>query len=354
MVNGEIHVVSGFRLNIIPHLHNASHIILVKQLMPLASLQDRLHLLLDSGFPHNIRQGVILILLHQLIVFLLGDLAGVADQMGKIYAVRIAADGILGNLHTLQMVGILLDGSHGFLADICGNGSLDIFLEGILPQGIPDRQDLVGILHGKKELPVFFIVLGGGIHALQADPELIVAAQVFKYLLGGGLCLRISQLVGVFRHVLNLAVAIDIRQEALQVRPLHIEGKCSVSSHLQGKAVIQLVPVPLQNGQDLINLRIQLRILALVIGIMAAVLQGHGIGQLIVGQRNPVAVIDNPSGSVGGALLLQHQGIFVRIFLAIDNLQGKHPLQKNAEQKDHKQCKHKQPGCYNSFGDIFD
>src|SRR5699024_1796143 len=94
------------------------------------------------------------------------------------------------------------------------------------------------------------------------------------------------------------------------------------------KTVVHLVAAGLDDLNQFPDLCVQRKIPDPVGIICPAVLQGHGIGQFVVGQHIAAAVHDISSGAFYGSLSRGLQRKIVRILLSVDNLQRKNPLQK--------------------------
>ena len=72
---------------------------------------------------------------NRFIIFFLGNLSGISDNMGKILAVYIFSDGIFRDIHTLQCIHIFCNICYGFITNILGNGCGNVFLIAVFCNG---------------------------------------------------------------------------------------------------------------------------------------------------------------------------------------------------------------------------
>ena len=89
-VNGQVHVVPRLWLRLPDRVDDPAHAVHVELHFTLVPLERAVQHLLQTGFTHRVCQVVLLLfLLAEGIVLLLGYLARVSDQIGKVFAVCI-------------------------------------------------------------------------------------------------------------------------------------------------------------------------------------------------------------------------------------------------------------------------
>ncbi len=138
-VNGKVDVIAGFGFLLIDGLDHLPHAVYIQLNLTLLPLQIGVHSLLQTGFADDIRLGTfLLLLLAEIVVFLLGNLSDIADDIGKAVAIRIAAHGFLFNIDTLKLVQVLHDIGHRLLADILGDGGGNVLLITVQSDRIAD------------------------------------------------------------------------------------------------------------------------------------------------------------------------------------------------------------------------
>ncbi len=202
---------------------------------------------------------------------------------------------------------MLLDVGHGLLIHVGSNRRGDVLLIGIQAHVVADDGNLVA--HGR-------IVVG-------ADAELLVALQIIdKFRLGAGLFIQAGLLV--LAQVVGLGVAEDIGPEPKLGRlGCGRKGIGSVRIHGNAEIVVNLIAAALYIRNDFIELCIQGLVLFFGIVVDSAVFNRHLVGKTVVGQKNPVPVIDISPGGRQLFGLFRQEVVIGLIVFSPHNLQYK-------------------------------
>ena len=249
LVNGQINVVSGYRLHIVGRVRHLSHIIHENRLASLHSLQIGFHGFLYSQLSYGV-VGIIVTVLIFLLKngkLVLGNLSGIAQNMGEIHAVHIAADGILLDGDSLQIHTVFHNDRHGLLVNVCGYRGRHIFLETVVAHVIADGKDLKYLIFrvavsGYKG--IFVVLLG-----ILPNPESPPAAEVIHHLAGCSRPLLFLQLV-------DGQMPVHICQETVKLCSLHRIGITSVFIQNNLEIADHRIAVILNHVDQLIDRRI--------------------------------------------------------------------------------------------------
>ena len=131
MVNGKVYVISCPGICLFNDFTGTAHIVHVHPGMSFFPLELQFHGFLDAGTAHNVVKVIFVGVLRkacgffcltplivQFIQLVFLHLARITDDWGKIQAVRIFPDIGLFHGHAFQISQVLIDFSHGHIADI--------------------------------------------------------------------------------------------------------------------------------------------------------------------------------------------------------------------------------------------
>ena len=122
LIDGQVDVVARLGILLLRHLQHPAHAVHIHLLVALGALKLRLHILLDTSLSDDIVELVILVFLLQALQLLCGGLSDIADDGGKILAVRIDSPAALLDVRALELVLVLQYGGHRLLRDVHRHG----------------------------------------------------------------------------------------------------------------------------------------------------------------------------------------------------------------------------------------
>ena len=333
-VDGQIHIVTGFRLGGAHLLDNLAQIIHQHLLFPLCALESRLHRLFNTGLSDHI---VGLIVAAGAVVFselILRDHAGISDDTRDIFRIIILSQRIRLDLHTRKRILLFRDGCDALLADIrchrdrrCLGISVHILI-------IADGHNLQGIFHG--------IAVRDLKHQSGTGRSVCSHTQVFVHFLRR----RIQPFFGLFFflscQIIQVDDTVDIHLETPQGTSRLCKDQLSLAVDLQRKIIQDLVPVCLQKLNETIDHLVPDLIFRHIPAFRPSALSGQlrrlirgfqcdRVRQLIVGDQLSVAVIDISPGAAGldGSFHLIIKAL--QMFLPLYDLEDEQPVDEQAE-----------------------
>ena len=213
MVDGEVDVIARDRSDVVTGLQLISHVVNVNVFRSLGSLKLGFERGLNAGFSDHIAARVGRILLLQGLQLIGADPPGIAENLGKILAVVVAADRVVRDVNALQTVLVLQNRRDGFLGDVLGNRGGDIFLIAVQIEKIADRDELQEPL---RIIPLFRNEVARIIRRVLSlsDPEAL--RKVPDHVVRG--CIR---LVGF--QIADVGMAVHIGKKTRKRRPAYRE-----------------------------------------------------------------------------------------------------------------------------------
>ena len=351
LVDGQIDIVSRDRASgfLLVHADNLSRAVYIHRLDSLHALQGGLHVGLDSRLTHHIIDGIagavaalLQILRIQPLQLLRGDLAGIADDLRKIFAVHITPYGILLDGNALKLRHILHDHGTGLLADVLCDGGTDVFLERGKAHGIADvhhfKQLVLGIALARNK-----IALAVALHLIIAN-GILGSQHVHHLVRRGGLFLQFQ--------ILYVSAPVHIRQKAEALGIVRSrEGILSVFIQNDPEVHDDAVAVLFDQLDQLVYVGVQQPVFASP--RLVHILDLDGVGKLVIGKELSVSVVDvSPCGShFLGFLALEDE--IVQKFFSPDDLELKKPVDQSAAQQECNNDHHGQSACQYADDRIF-
>ena len=337
-VNGQVYIIARLRVLTFQDADHLAHVVHAHRLRSLDPLKGGFHGLLNTAFAHHIIAGIpfpgaafLQIFGIELGQFLRVNLAGIAQDMGKIFAVIVSAYRIFFDGNPVQLIQVFHDHGHGLHTHILGHRSTDVFAEAGEMHGIADIHHLQK-LFGSVSLSHQEFTLAVSLLRIFSKSESL--AQIAEYLLGGSRPFFLFQLV-------DGGMPVDIRQKAQQSVSRHIVNVIAMFVQHDVEVGDDMVPVLLNHLNQLIDGGVQFPVL--VGTVLIHILNFDGVSQFVVSQHIAVPIPDTASGTgnIPGFLRLQNK--VVQIFLSMHDLQFKAAVNQRSPQQAENQGQERKP-----------
>jgi len=330
LVNRQIHVVAGLRLDdgTLVDFQDSPQIVDVDRLLSVAALQRRFHDFFNAGFADDGSACIFGVLRLEGRQFIRRDFAGVADNGGKGFGIRVDAVGIFHDIDARQLILLLLQLGDRIIRNFRGDGDRDIFLVAGRKKLIADVRDVQDFLLGQIRRKS-----DGGQFAVRVwlfgplDGKTLFTDQIGHHGVRTGIGLFVGQ-------VLDFCLAVYVGFETLKRRAGYVVAVVAVRVQDNMEIVPERIAVGQKDLLNLVGFGIQRQRFLPVGAVGTGIRNRQAVGKLVGRQDVAVAVIYVSPGAFQGQRLRCLHAEIVAVILPVDDLQVIQPADEDESKHD--------------------